>query len=142
MVEITKLDNVLEVYASPKELPIPRYKAMQLFILQDTGIGSDMHAVDTRLQSLMMFAGAGAEKLTELHTELHNLRFTFFSLIKGLDYKTRSFACLVAKINGIEYNDISDDGLAKVAAEIERIGFSVEELDEHFSEVKKKLILN
>ena len=132
-----KVHHRMELFSSAKEMPIKRHKAMVLMLVQEAGLGG-MDSLDKRLMNTMMLMEAG--KAYEASTELQNFRFAFFSLLLGLDYKTKAFACLVANINGKEYNDITDDGLKKVQAEIEDIGFSGDQLDEHFGVVKKKLI--
>lgn len=140
MQTITSNNHTITVYSSPKELPIARYKAMNQMILHDSGIGNDMAAVDKRLQNLYNFLSSS--KIDDAVTEVNNLRFTFYSLISQLDYKSKTFACLVKEIDDVEYNDITDEGLAKVSALISEIGFTVEDLEEHFNSVKKKLIPN
>lgn len=140
MLKIQHEKGTLELYASPKEMSITRRQALQKWILHDSGIGNDMYAVDQRLAKLLAFSSAG--KVEEVHNEAINLRYTFFSMLQGIDYTTRSFACFVGRINGDERNDISDQGLKDTAEAIGAIGFTSEEVDEWFKDVKKNLMPN
>ena len=99
-----------------------------------------MAAVDERLQRIIMFASTG--KADETKEEAMNLRYTFFSMLSKLNYKTKAFACFVWKINGVESRDISDEGLKRTVEIIESFGTSMEQLEAWFEDVKKKLIPN
>ena len=140
MITITENYNTIELFASIKELPITRYRLLQSLLIQESGIGSDMAAVDERLQRILMFAASG--KADETKEEAMNLRYTFFSMLNKLNYKTKAFACFVWKINGVESNDISDEGLNRTVKCIEDFGVSMEQLEGWFDDVKKKLIPN
>ena len=140
MITITDNNNTIELFASIKELPITRYRLLQALLIQESGIGSDMAAVDERLQRIIMFAASG--KADETKEEAMNLRYTFFSMLNKLNYKTKAFACFVWKINGVESSDISDEGLNRTVKCIEDFGVSMEQLEGWFDDVKKKLIPN
>ncbi|MEN6622147.1 MAG: hypothetical protein ABFD50_11425 [Smithella sp.] len=140
MITITDNNNTIELFASIKELPITRYRLLQSLLIQESGIGSDMAAVDERLQRIIMFAASG--KTDETKEEAMNLRYTFFSMLNKLNYKTKAFACFVWKINGVESTDISDEGLNRTVKCIEDFGVSMEQLEGWFDDVKKKLIPN
>lgn len=140
MITITENNNTIELFASIKELPITRYRLLQSLLIQESGIGSDMAAVDERLQRIIMFAASG--KTDETKEEAMNLRYTFFSMLSKLNYKTKAFACFVWKINGVESTDISDEGLNRTVKCIEDFGVSMEQLEGWFDDVKKKLIPN
>lgn len=128
------------LFSSIKELPLSRYKAMQNYVLQDSGIGNTMQDIDRHLQNTVVLLGK--EKLTESKTELTNLRYSFYSMVNGIDYKTKAFACLVKQINGLMCDDISTDGLNTTVEALETLGITVGEVDELWQDVKKKLIPN
>jgi hypothetical protein len=140
MISISHGQHTIELFGSIKELPITRYKALQLLLLQDSGIGADMGAIDAKLEKILMFANAG--KTNETREEVLNLRYTFHSMLKGLDYKTRAFGCLVNKINGVQQADITDEGLKNTVKVIEDMGVTSEELNEWWEDLKKNLIPN
>jgi hypothetical protein len=140
MITITHNEHKIELYGSIKEIPITRYKALQLLLLQDSGIGSDMGAIDHKLERILMFANAG--KTDETREEVLNLRYTFHSMLKGLDYKTRAFGCLVSKINGVQQADLTDEGLKNTVKVMEDLNISSEELNVWWEDLKKNLIPN
>lgn len=140
MITLTDNNNTIELYASIKELPITRYRLLQSLLIQDSGIGADMAAVDERLQRIILFASSG--KIDETKEEAMNLRYTFFSMLNKISYKSKAFACFVSKINGVESRDISDEGLKNTVETIESFGSSMEQLENWFDDVKKKLIPN
>lgn len=140
MITITENNNTIELFGSIKELPIARYRLLQSLLIQDSGIGDNMAAVDERLQRIIMFASTG--KADETKEEAMNLRYTFFSMLSKLNYKSKAFACFIWKINGVESRDISDEGLKRTVEIIESFGTSMEQLEAWFEDVKKKLIPN
>lgn len=140
MLKITHNDHTIELYASPKEMPIARRHILQKWLLHDSGIGNDMNAVDQRLAQLLTYSHAG--KMEEVQTEVTNLRYTFFSMLQGIDYTTRSFACFVGKINGESQNDISDQGIKETSAKLAELQFTDEEIKTWFEDVKKNLMRN
>lgn len=134
-----QINNItIELYSGIKELPIQRFKIFQNYLLQDSGIGNTMEDIDKHLANTIMFLGA--DKKTEAKEELTNVRYTFYSLLNGIDYKTKSFACLVKKIDGLEYADLSTEGLDNVVNKLEEIGATIEEIQSHWHQVKKNLI--
>lgn len=135
MQKIEHGSHSIELFSTIKELPIQRHKAMQAMLLQDSGIGADMASIDHRLSSAISFLNAN--KPAEAATEIANFRYTAFSIMNQLDYKTKSFACLVKSINGKEFTDLTNEGLQVVCLEIEATNISREELDNHFENVKK-----
>lgn len=131
-------DKEVEVYGSIKELPFERYRKMELFLLQDVGIGSTLEDIDKRLSNIMMFAEA--DKIAEVKDEVVNLRLSMFSTLASLDYKCLSFACMIKSIDGIDHEDLSSEGLNEVVKILSSV--QVEELEKHWDEVKKKLMPN
>lgn len=128
----------VEVYGSIKELPFERYRKMEMYLLQDVGIGSTLADIDKRLSNIMMFAEA--DKVTEVKDEVVNLRLSMFSTLASLDYKCLSFACMIKSIDGIDHDDLSSEGLNEVVMTLSSA--QVDELEKHWEEVKKKLMPN
>lgn len=110
---------------------------MNALLLQDAGIGSDMQSVDDRLANLITMAGES--KHSEVADEATNLRYTFFSMLNGIDYKSKSFACLIHSIDGYPIDD-SEEGLSRAVDALKEMTY--QELEDHFDEIKKNLILN
>lgn len=128
------------MYSSIKELPINRYKVMQNYMLQESGIGNDMASIDRHLQNTVMFLGSG--KTDECKEELTNLRYSFYSMINGIDYKTKSFACLIKQINGVLCDDISTEGLSATVDSLISLDPSTDEIETLWADVKKNSMLS
>jgi len=137
-VEVNNTKVVL--YSSIKELPLSRYKVMQNYILQDSGIGNDMAAIDKHLQNTVVLLGK--ERISESKTELTNLRYAFYSMINGIGYKTKSFACIVKQIGNVICDDISTEGLNATIEVLTTLHINNEEIDVLWDDVKKNLIPN
>jgi hypothetical protein len=135
---ISKGNIEIELYASIHELPINRYRALQQYLLQDSGIGSSMADVDTRLNNIITLLAN--DKKEDAINEAANLRYTFFTMLSQTNYKALAFACLIKRMNNVLAEDLSGEGLQRVVDQISQM--SIAELDEVWDEVKKKLIPN
>lgn len=140
MITIQAGNKTFELFGSIKELPIVRHKRMQHFLLQESGIGSTVADFDNHLNKVVSLLQS--QKHDDATNELTNLRYSFFSTISELDFKSMAFACMINKIDGQEMTDISSEGLATVVQLLHDTNLSVEELEGHWDNVKKKLIPN
>lgn len=102
----------MEMYDAIDELPIVRFHKYQKLLLIDAGIGADISALDQRIEKARRFIADG--KPDQAQKELENLRQSIYLIQNGINPRHRAFAVLVSKIDGREFNDISDDGLAKL----------------------------
>ena len=112
MVAVKIGKHTVEMYDTIEELPIVRFHKYQKLLLIDAGIGADINAFDQRIEKTRRFLMDG--KTDKAQQELENLRQSVFLIQSGINPKHRAFAALVAKLNGAECNDVSDDGLAKL----------------------------
>lgn len=100
------------MYDAIDELPIKRFHKFNKMLLIDAGIGSDLADFDTHLQRAIIYAGSKTPQMAI--TELNNLRQNVWMIQTELSPKHLAFATLVKKIDGVEYEDISDDALKKI----------------------------
>lgn len=133
-------------------MPIIRHRMMQQYLIQDSGIGSTVHDIDAHLNKAVLLLSNS--RYDEAKEELSNLRYSFFSTLSGLDFKTRAFVCLITKIltkkkkgrvmvqREYEVKDLSAEGMTAVVKMLEESGITSEEIEKHWEQVKKKLILN
>lgn len=137
----TTINNTkIVLYSSIKELPISRSKAMQNYILQDSGIGNTMQDIDSHLTKSIMFLAAS--KYDDCKEELTNLRYSFYSMINGVDYKSKAFACLIKQIGDVICDDISTDGLNATVETLTELGTSNEQIETIWDSIKKNLTQN
>ena len=102
----------VEMYDGIEELPIVRFHKYQKLLLIEAGIGSDLSALDNRLDKARRFLADG--KADKAQQELENLRQCVNLIQQGINPKQLAFAVLVKSIDGKECEDISDDALNAV----------------------------
>jgi len=135
MVTVKIGKHTVEMYDTIEELPIVRFHKYQKLLLIDAGIGSDITAFDQRIEKTRRFLMDG--KTEKAQQELENLRQSVYLIQTGLSPKHRAFAALVAKLDGVECTDISDDGLAKITEALSDAPES--DLTAQLDAVKKKI---
>lgn len=140
MKTVTINNTPVILFSSIKELPLERYRAMQNYMLQDSGVGNTMADIDKHLHHALIFLSNN--KVKECSDELTNLRYNFFSMINGIDYKTKSFACLVKQVNSLLCDDITTDGLNATVDALKVLQINSEEIEELWNDVKKNWMLN
>lgn len=135
MVTVKIGKHTVEMYDTIEELPIVRFHKYQKLLLIDAGIGADINAFDQRIEKTRRFLMDG--KTDKAQQELENLRQSVFLIQSGINPKHRAFAALVAKLDGVECGDVSDDGLAKLTETLNDAPES--ELTAQLDAVKKKI---
>lgn len=135
MVTVKIGKHTVEMYDTIEELPIVRFHKYQKLLLIDAGIGADINAFDQRIEKTRRFLMDG--KTDKAQQELENLRQSVFLIQSGINPKHRAFAALVAKLDGVECGDVSDDGLAKLTETLNDTPES--ELTAQLDAVKKKI---
>lgn len=135
MVTQTIGGHKVEIYDGIDSLPIVRFHKFQKLLLIEAGIGGDIAAFDQRIEKTRRFLMAG--KTDKAQAELENLRQCVYMIQSELNPKHLAFAVMVAKIDGRECSDISDDGLRRVLSMLE--GATAEELTTGAAAVKKKI---
>lgn len=135
MVTVKIGKHTVEMYDTIEELPIVRFHKYQKLLLIDAGIGADINAFDQRIEKTRRFLMDG--KTDKAQQELENLRQSVFLIQSEINPKHRAFAALVAKLDGVECGDVSDDGLAKLTETLNDAPES--ELTAQLDAVKKKI---
>lgn len=127
----------IEIYSSIEDLPIKRYQKFNKFLMIDNEVGSTFEDYDVRTQKTIELLSKDLKN--EAIMELENRRQAVFNAYNEYTPKGFAFALLVTKINDEEYKDYSIDGLEKILAKLDEIGFSFYLLSENVQEVKKKI---
>ena len=138
MVTVTIGTHKVEMYDGIDELPIVRFHKYQKLLLIDSGIGADITAFDQRTEKIRRFLMAG--KTDKAQQELQNLRQCVYFIQNGISPKHRAFAVLIAKLDGKDCNDISDDALTAILDSLQDT--PAVELTAQLEAVKKKLTGN
>lgn len=125
----------IEYYDAIEDLPIKRYHKYNKMLLVDAGIGGDLFDADGHIERAIRFAYT---KDTEsVAKELANLRNNLRMMQTEITPRFRAFAALVTKVDGVEYNDVSDDGIAAIVEALQDV--SVHEVTATLEAVKKKI---
>jgi hypothetical protein len=125
-----------KVYNSIRELPINRFWEFEKYILQESGLGSGLSAVNKHLSSLDNYLKDGA--ISNAIKERENLHYTLFLTLEKLSPKSLAFACLIHSINGELCEDLTEEGLKETLTNCE---LNHGEVEDYFMEQKKNLIL-
>lgn len=126
--EVTLYDNI-------EEMPIGRYHKYQKYAIIDSGLGSDLTNLDAHLQRAMAFVRKNeGDKAV---TELQNLRQNVFFIQQGINPQLLSCACLIAEMDGIPQNDLSEDGLQHLIDQLTDVPTNI--FTALFEAVKKKI---
>lgn len=128
-------DKQVELYDSIDELPMSRFHKYNKYILVDAGIGSDLADFDSHIEKLAVYINSKTTDLANI--ELQNMRQNIYFIQTGISPKHLSFCVLVKSVDGIDYNDLSLDGLQKVLELFADVPHS--EITDHLEAVKKKI---
>ena len=135
MVTVKIGKHTVVMYDTIDELPIVRFHKYQKLLLIDAGVGSDIMSFDQRTEKMRRYLMDG--KIDHAKQELENLRQSVFMIQNEISPKHRAFAVLVAKIDGRECNDLTDDALARLTKELNDA--PEKELTAQLEAVKKKI---
>ena len=122
------------LYDSIEELPMVRFHKYNKMLLIDAGIGSDIQAFDAHVEKVVRYMRNGDAE--DAAKELENLRQSVYVVQTEQSPRNLSFACLVAKVDGRDCDDISDEGLERTRALLSDV--KVKEMATVRAEAKKK----
>jgi hypothetical protein len=117
MKEVTMNGRRVRLYDSIDELPIVRFHRYNRMLLVDAGIGSDISDFDAHIEKVVRFMKSGDKD--NAAKELENMRQNVYIMLTEQSPQNLSFAALVAEIDDVEMNDLSDDGLERVRQMLE-----------------------
>lgn len=134
----TENNNTIKYWTDSKEMPIGRYAKLQKFLLVKTGIGDTIDDVSAHYTKL--FSYLAHEKNAEARTEAENLFYNHYAILNNEDFIAYAFAAHVHSIDGVQYDDISDDGLQVVIEKLKETGISYGEVESIVMDTKKKIV--
>lgn len=111
--------SYVEVYDSIEEMPITRWHKYQKYALIESGIGSDLSAIDGHLQRVSAFIKKGdGESAVK---EMENLRQSIFFIQQGVSPKLMSAICLIKSIDGKPNDDLTEEGIKHTIEKITKV---------------------
>ena len=125
----------VEIYDSIDALPVLRFHAFNKMMLVDSGIGSDLNDWDAHAERVIRFIMSDDKE--SAIKEMNNLRQNIYLVQSGVSPRHMAFAALVKSIDGVEYDDLTTEGLAKVNAMIKEA--TDKEIAANTEAVKKKI---
>lgn len=127
--------HTLEVFDSIDELPMARFHRYNKMLLIDSGIGSDMADIDGHIERAIAYMNSG--NTAEAVGELKNLRNNIYFIHENVSPRHLAFAALVKSIDGVPYDDLTDEGLQRVRDMLQDA--TVEDMTALAGAVKKKI---
>jgi hypothetical protein len=107
----------VSLYTSIDELPMERFHRYNKMLLIDAGIGSDITSFDAHIEKVVRYIRKGDRE--NAAKEMENMRQNVYIMLTEQSPQNLSFAALVAEIDDVEMNDLSDDGLERVRQMLE-----------------------
>ena len=135
----------IKIRESIKELPIDRFTDFQKYLVQDSGIGSDMGAVNNHFGKWDRLASAG--KIDEAMRERHNLHMNIFLMINQINIQHITFCCLVDSVNSggdvfDPITDYSESAMHDLSKKLGQMGLTHGDVADILESVKKNSILS
>lgn len=124
----------LVIYDSIDELPIKRFHKFNKYLLIDSGVGSDVNDINSKIGLISQLMD---RDLTKAKIELENLRQSIYLVNQEVNVRHLSFMALVKSINGEEITDLSDENLQGIQKYFQETKLTF--FNKIFQSVKKKL---
>lgn len=125
----------VEVYDSIEEIPIVRWHKYQKYALIESGIGSDLSALDGHMQRVSAFIKKG--DTDSAVKEIENLRQSVFFIQQGANPKLMSAVCLIKSIDGKPNDDLTEEGIKRTIDKLSNVPNGV--IAALYKVVKKKM---
>lgn len=134
---VTFNDHEIAFYDSILELPIDVESEMRAYELMDIGIGSDGGDLMLHLKKIVDFIASNNNQYAI--EEVKNLEMQYLHSTNHYHPDRLAFLCLIKSIDGVNIEDRSQQRLAQLQ---KQIGFTVEQAESIYLEVKKNFQKN
>jgi len=125
----------LDIYDSIDELPFARFQEYNRAVMIDSGIGADVTAIDRHINQARQYNAAEDTENTE--KALLNMRQAITFAIEKASPESRAFVALIRRMNGREVDDLSEENVTRIMAELSRAGLTIGKLRGLIATVKK-----
>lgn len=126
-------------YEDPEHMKIKRFNRFQKNLMIAYEVGSTFEDFDQR--TLKVIELLKKKMQNDAVKEFQNMRQAVFNAYQEYSPKSYALALTVKSIDGIEYTDISTEGLDLVLEKLDEIGYTQGNLEEDLSRVKKKFMI-
>lgn len=124
----------VRIFDSIDELPIVRFHKYNKYLLIDSGIGSDLNDVLSRIDRAIRYIGNNKELAV---VELENMKQAMYLINETICPRHLAFAALVESIDGKKITDLSDESMQGVIDKLSKA--KVNFIDRFIETVKKKM---
>jgi len=131
-------NNIVELFDSIENSPITNYMQSNRFALIDSGIGSDLQAIDGHISLIRSYLSK--EDIKNADKELLNMRQSYAFIFENLSPKMLSFVALINKVNGKKIEIADEEEARKLIKKLSKKGLTFEQVNGALIEIKKKLI--
>lgn len=136
MLEVRLNGNFLEMYDGIDELPFARFQEYNRAVMLDSGLGSDIHAIDRHINQARRYNMAGEKEHAE--QALLNMRQAIAFVLDKASPEGQAFVALIHRLNGREVDNLSPENVRRILAELSRRGLTIGKLRGILAQVKKK----
>jgi len=126
----------LEIHDSIETLPPHKEAKMQYYQMSEFGIGHTWESIDEHLNGVIM--AAGQNDVPSLMQNIENLRINYFTIASQYNPEHLSWLCLIHKIDGQVFDDLTHESLVEWAEKLAVHDDSEFAWKQVFDEVKKK----
>ena len=115
-------NKAVKVYDSIDEMPIMNFQKYNKYLLIDSGVGSDVDDIDSHIARIAKFIKNKDSKNALL--ELQNMRQNMYMINNEISPRYLAFAALIYSIDGKKVDNLSDDNLKNILAELKAVKHS------------------
>lgn len=124
------------LYDSIMDIPAERDSMVNYFLLEDSGIGTDMHSFDALMSSIAV--SIQNNKLDDAMQGIRNVMGNVRGQLQNYRPDFLAWACLIHSIDGKKLDDFNDKDVREIVKELSDDGLTIGQIQESLDEVKKK----
>lgn len=124
-------------YETPQDLPIRRYQKFNKYLMIAAEVGETLGDYDRRTQRAIVYLNNG--DTANAAKELQNRRQAVFNALEEYSPTGLALACMVKSIDGVTFNDMTNEGLQNILTELDKQGYTRSALIQNIERLKKKL---
>lgn len=133
---VSTSNHTVVLYDSITNIPAERDSMVNYYLLEDSGIGTDMHAIDGLLSSISI--AAQNNKPADVIQGIRNLLGNIRGQLQDYRPDFLAWACLIHTIDGKKVEDFGGDNVRDIVKMLSDDGLTIGQIQDTLDEVKKK----
>lgn len=134
---VTTENHTIEMYDSIHNLPAWRDNKVNYYLLEDSGLGTDINAVGALLNSIVVASRNNNPK--DVETAVFNIMSNIWGQINEYRPDFMAWACFIKSIDGKPFDDLSRENIEKTIKMLSDDGLTLGDIIDTLDELKKKL---